>query len=183
MPRVPASWSAFPLLFDFTILDWFSRKVVGWQLSLRCRTQEWREALEEAVLREFPDGVPRASRAWGLIFFWTALVIFSFSGLTIGSVQGKYFQVEMLSPQYFKITPRVQGPVSSYLLGGKGSRQLITRQENGQTVIFVRVPQGAKLTIKVGEYNLRLWMKNASSFEVQEEFRPQKACPAGKEHI
>lgn len=38
-------------------LDWFSRKVVGWRLSLRCRTQEWREALEAAVLQEFPNGV------------------------------------------------------------------------------------------------------------------------------
>jgi transposase InsO family protein len=39
------------------VLDWFSRKVVGWQLSVRCRTQEWRETLEEAVLQEFPPGV------------------------------------------------------------------------------------------------------------------------------
>ena len=39
------------------VLDWFSRKVVGWRLSVRCRTQEWREALEEAVLQEFPNGV------------------------------------------------------------------------------------------------------------------------------
>jgi transposase InsO family protein len=39
------------------VLDWFSRKVVGWQLSWRCRTQEWREAMEEAVLQEFPNGV------------------------------------------------------------------------------------------------------------------------------
>lgn len=39
------------------VLDWFNRKVVGWQLGWRCRTQEWREALEEAVLREFPHGV------------------------------------------------------------------------------------------------------------------------------
>ena len=39
------------------VLAWFSRKVVGWQLSCRCRTQEWCEALEEAVLREFPHGV------------------------------------------------------------------------------------------------------------------------------
>jgi putative transposase len=37
--------------------DWFSRKVVGWQLSCRGRTQEWCEALEAAVLREFPPGV------------------------------------------------------------------------------------------------------------------------------
>ena len=39
------------------VLDWFSRKVVGWQLSVRCRTQEWREAMEEAVIQEFPNGV------------------------------------------------------------------------------------------------------------------------------
>jgi putative transposase len=39
------------------VLDWFSRKVVGWQLSWRCRTQEWCEAFEEAVLQEFPQGV------------------------------------------------------------------------------------------------------------------------------
>jgi putative transposase len=39
------------------VLDWFNRKVVGWQLSCRCRTQEWCEALEDAVLQEFPDGV------------------------------------------------------------------------------------------------------------------------------
>jgi putative transposase len=35
------------------VLDWFSRKVVGWQLSWRCRTQERREALEGAVIQEF----------------------------------------------------------------------------------------------------------------------------------
>lgn len=39
------------------VLDWFSRKVVGWRLSVRCRTQEWREAMEAAVLQEFPNGV------------------------------------------------------------------------------------------------------------------------------
>jgi putative transposase len=38
------------------VLDWFSRKVLGWQLSLRCRTQEWRDALEDAMLQEFPHG-------------------------------------------------------------------------------------------------------------------------------
>ncbi len=39
------------------VLDWFSRKVADWQLSLRCRTQEWREALEGAELQEFPYGL------------------------------------------------------------------------------------------------------------------------------
>jgi transposase InsO family protein len=44
------------------VMDWFTRKVVGWRLALRCRTREWQEALEEAVLLEFPHGV----RAQGL---------------------------------------------------------------------------------------------------------------------
>ena len=87
-------------------------------------------------------GGPRASLAWGRIFLWTALVILCCSGLTIGSVQGKYFQIEMLSSQYFKITPRVKGSVSAHLLGGTGSQQLITRQENGHTVISVRRAPG-----------------------------------------
>jgi transposase InsO family protein len=39
------------------VLDWFSRKVVGWRLALRSRTEEWQQALEEAVLQEFPHGV------------------------------------------------------------------------------------------------------------------------------
>jgi putative transposase len=39
------------------VLDWFTRKVVGWRLALRSRTTEWQQALEEAVLQEFPQGV------------------------------------------------------------------------------------------------------------------------------
>ena len=39
------------------VLDWFTRKVVGWRLALRCRTKEWQQAVEEAVLQEFPHGV------------------------------------------------------------------------------------------------------------------------------
>lgn len=39
------------------VLDWSSRKVVGWQLSWQCLSQEWREAREEALLQEFPKGV------------------------------------------------------------------------------------------------------------------------------
>jgi len=39
------------------VLDWFTRKVVGWRLALRSRTAEWQQALEEAVLQEFPQGV------------------------------------------------------------------------------------------------------------------------------
>ncbi len=39
------------------VLDWFNKKIVGWELSLRGRSKEWRQALEMAILREFPDGV------------------------------------------------------------------------------------------------------------------------------
>jgi hypothetical protein len=113
---------------------------------------------------------PQAFLAWGRIFLLPALVL-SFTGIAAGGVPGKYFQVEMLSPQYFRITPRVQGPMSTYLIGGKDSRQLISRQENGKITIYVRVPLGATLTIRVGEYCLRLWMKDSSSFESEEECR------------
>jgi hypothetical protein len=126
-------------------------------------------------------GSPQAFMTWGLIFFLPALGIFSFSGPTVGEVQGKYFQVEVLSPQYFKIKPRVPGPVSAHLLGGKSSQQLITRQENGQTVIYARIPMNATLTVRVGEYYLRLWMKNSSFFEIQEGFRPHATSPGGED--
>lgn len=39
------------------VLDWFTNKILGWNLSLRSRAEEWKEALERAVNKEFPDGV------------------------------------------------------------------------------------------------------------------------------
>jgi len=39
------------------VLDWFTKKIVGWDLSLRGRSEEWKRALEMALEREFPDGV------------------------------------------------------------------------------------------------------------------------------
>ncbi len=39
------------------VLDWYTKKIVGWNLALRSRAQEWKEALHQAVLAEFPDGV------------------------------------------------------------------------------------------------------------------------------
>jgi transposase InsO family protein len=39
------------------VLDWYTKKIVGWDLSLRSRASEWREALERAIEREFPEGV------------------------------------------------------------------------------------------------------------------------------
>lgn len=39
------------------VLDWCSKKVVGWDLSLRSRSAEWLRALDGAVVSEFADGV------------------------------------------------------------------------------------------------------------------------------
>lgn len=39
------------------VLDWYTKKVVGWNLSVRNRTEEWKDALDMAVNLEFPEGV------------------------------------------------------------------------------------------------------------------------------
>ncbi|GAB4536649.1 MAG: hypothetical protein Fur0020_04840 [Thermodesulfovibrionia bacterium] len=39
------------------VLDWYTKKIVGWNLSLRSRSGEWKEALGMAIEREFPYGV------------------------------------------------------------------------------------------------------------------------------
>ena len=39
------------------VLDWYSKKIVGHNLSLRARRQEWEAALDQALQMEFPDGV------------------------------------------------------------------------------------------------------------------------------
>lgn len=43
-------------LFLVVVLDIFLRRIVGWHLSHRCRTQEWLAALDMALLAEFPSG-------------------------------------------------------------------------------------------------------------------------------
>lgn len=39
------------------VLDWFTKKVVGWRISLRSKTGDWKAALDMAINREFPQGV------------------------------------------------------------------------------------------------------------------------------
>ena len=43
-------------LFLVVVLDIFLRRIVGWHLSHRCRTQEWLAALDMAFLAELPTG-------------------------------------------------------------------------------------------------------------------------------
>ena len=39
------------------VLDWYTKKIVGWKLSLRGKTSEWKEALDRALCQKFPFGV------------------------------------------------------------------------------------------------------------------------------
>ena len=39
------------------VLDWYSKKIVGWTITPTSKTQDWLDALEMAVLEQFPDGV------------------------------------------------------------------------------------------------------------------------------
>lgn len=39
------------------VLDWYTKKMVGWNLSLRSKAEDWKEAIEKAVEKEFPEGV------------------------------------------------------------------------------------------------------------------------------
>lgn len=77
--------------------------------------------------------------------------------------------MEMVSPQHFRIQSQVSGPVSTSLAGGGGSQQLITRQENGRTVIYAVVPPGATLILRVGNHRLRLWMTTPQDYYYRED--------------
>lgn len=39
------------------VLDWYTKKVVGWNLSVRNKTVDWKKALDMAINQEFPQGV------------------------------------------------------------------------------------------------------------------------------
>jgi transposase InsO family protein len=40
------------------VLDWGSKKVVGWDLSLTSKTADWLETLDKALNQQFPNGLP-----------------------------------------------------------------------------------------------------------------------------
>jgi len=39
------------------VLDWYTKKIVGWDISFRSRAEDLERALEMALSQEFPDGV------------------------------------------------------------------------------------------------------------------------------
>jgi hypothetical protein len=78
------------------------------------------------------------------------------------------FRVEMVSPQRFRIEPRISGPVAAAMVGG-GNQTLITRQENGRTIIDAVVPVGAVLRLQVGPRSLGLKMVDSQHYQYWEE--------------
>lgn len=47
----------FGWMYITVVLDWYTKKIVGYYAGLQCRSKHWLEALDEAVNRQFPDGV------------------------------------------------------------------------------------------------------------------------------
>jgi len=48
-------------LYLHIVLDWYTKKIVGYSLSIRSRTSDWLDALEKALSRQFPEGVREGS--------------------------------------------------------------------------------------------------------------------------
>ena len=44
-------------IYIVIVLDWYSKKIVGKQVNLASKTQDWLEALEEGVTKQYPEGV------------------------------------------------------------------------------------------------------------------------------
>lgn len=49
--------SAVGWVYLVIVLDWYTKKIVGWDLPLRSRASEWKRALEMAINNEFPEGI------------------------------------------------------------------------------------------------------------------------------
>lgn len=49
-----ASWG---WLYLCIVLDWYTKEIVGYSLSLRSKTDDWLDALEMAVNNRFPNGI------------------------------------------------------------------------------------------------------------------------------
>jgi len=44
-------------MYLVVVLDWYTKKIVGYYLGLQCRSTHWLEALDMAVNQQFPEGV------------------------------------------------------------------------------------------------------------------------------
>jgi len=47
----------FGWMYIVVVLDWYTKKIVGYYAGMECKSRHWLEALNMAVNRQFPDGV------------------------------------------------------------------------------------------------------------------------------
>jgi transposase InsO family protein len=47
----------FGWMYIVTVLDWYTKKIVGYYCGFQCKTKHWLEALDMAVNTQFPQGV------------------------------------------------------------------------------------------------------------------------------
>jgi transposase InsO family protein len=67
VPTRPREWwgidmtkvmvNGFGWMYIAVVLDWYTKKIVGYYAGMQCRGKHWLEALEAAVNQQFPDGV------------------------------------------------------------------------------------------------------------------------------
>jgi putative transposase len=48
---------SFGWMYIVVVLDWYTKKIVGYYAGMQCLSKHWLEALDEAVKKQFPDGV------------------------------------------------------------------------------------------------------------------------------
>ena len=48
----PIGW-----VYLHVVIDWYTKKIVGWSISSGSKTRLWIKALEMAVMKQFPDGI------------------------------------------------------------------------------------------------------------------------------
>jgi putative transposase len=49
--------NGFGWMYIVVVLDWYTKKIVGYYAGMQCRSKHWLEALGMAVNSQFPDGV------------------------------------------------------------------------------------------------------------------------------
>jgi putative transposase len=47
----------FGWMYIVVVLDWYTKKIIGYYAGMQCRSKHWLEALDAAVNRQFPNGV------------------------------------------------------------------------------------------------------------------------------
>jgi transposase InsO family protein len=47
-------------IYLVVVLDWYTKKIVGWNVAANARTAQWLEALNMAANRQYPDGIKDA---------------------------------------------------------------------------------------------------------------------------